>query len=109
MRTIHRSLRASLVWVTAAATLFAHTPRLQCRCPDGHVKPFCLSLFLPSSGCCCSGQCCGFEDHNRSGECPASTTTPATDECPCCCQSSSTAAKHCQDPETASSSKGCSK
>lgn len=43
---------ALLVWLTAATTLFATSPHLECVCPDGSRKPFCLSLILDESSCC---------------------------------------------------------
>lgn len=48
-----------LVWLTAISTLIAGLPRLECRCPNGHVKPFCISSILPlAGGCGGDGKCC---------------------------------------------------
>lgn len=41
-----------LATVTAALTVAAGAPRVQCVCPDGRVKPFCTDH--PARGCCCS-------------------------------------------------------
>ncbi len=72
------------VWVTAVMTLVAGLPHFDCRCPDGRVKPFCLSFAFETSGCCCSGTCCSptEESANRSGY----GTTPARQakKAPCC-------------------------
>jgi hypothetical protein len=38
-------------------TLIAGMPHFHCVCPDGHVKPFCLSFFSQTP-CCCAGSCC---------------------------------------------------
>jgi hypothetical protein len=59
----------SLIWLTAASTLFASLPHIECRCPDGHLKAICFaSVISPESDCCseprdeeateCTG-CCG--------------------------------------------------
>jgi len=44
------------VWLTAASTLFASLPHIECRCPNGNLKLICLlSLVAPS---CCDQECC---------------------------------------------------
>jgi hypothetical protein len=58
-----------LVWAAALLTPVAGIPHVDCVCPDGHVKLFCLSFSFQSraccrgSGCCSSGEggcsCCG--------------------------------------------------
>jgi hypothetical protein len=40
------------VWFTAFITLTAGFPHLQCRCPDGHIKPVCFGPSAPGPGCC---------------------------------------------------------
>lgn len=57
------------VWLTAVLTLVAGVPRLECRCPNGNIKPFCLGSTRNSSGCCCGGACY--------------SSTPGRE---CCCQ-----------------------
>lgn len=80
MFTGGRITRATFVWVTAFATLATGFPRLDCRCPDGRLKRFCLSL--AASECCCAGSCCPpVKSGNRApgarspfahpGDCPA--------------------------------------
>src|SRR5262249_55000414 len=45
-----------LTYLTAIMTLFAGLPRFECRCPDGHIKLFCLGSALPDTGkSCCRG------------------------------------------------------
>src|SRR5437870_1512874 len=43
-----------VVWLTAAATLLAGIPQLQCRCPSGTVMPACPAPAAPASCCCCT-------------------------------------------------------
>lgn len=48
-----RVARLLVVWLTAATTLLAGTPRLACQCPDGSRKPFCFAfLTSTTTGCC---------------------------------------------------------
>src|SRR5262245_47170854 len=47
-----------LVGLTAFATLIAGAPHFICRCPDGHVKLFCVSTPSAAPGCCCGHACC---------------------------------------------------
>jgi hypothetical protein len=46
-----------MIWLTAVMTLIAGLPHFDCRCPDGRLKRYCLSLFF-KNGCCCNGACC---------------------------------------------------
>jgi len=83
MARFRKIFLACPVSLTAAMTLVAGLPRLECRCPDGHVKPVCLSLFIGSSGCCCGGSCC--VARGESGCCAADKTAPAKSRtCPHC-------------------------
>lgn len=43
----------SFVWLTAAATLLAGTPHVQCRCPGGVLKPVCFAPLGMEPCCCC--------------------------------------------------------
>jgi hypothetical protein len=72
------------VWLTAAMTLLAGFPHLDCRCPDGRVKPFCLDLTSQAGRCCCGGalypsarggKCCG---------CPRGASADAPGKAECC-------------------------
>ena len=85
MGTFAKKARAARVWLTALLTLIAGSPRVQCRCPDGRLKPFCLAFLYrdaEGAGCCCgakgqaasSGSCC---------QAPGAPSTPEAD-CPCC-------------------------
>ena len=67
------------VWLTALLTLGSGVPQLTCVCPNGRVKPFCLSILPGLAGCCCGapaalGRCC------CAGHAPAASTS----ERPCC-------------------------
>ena len=55
---LSRAVRLSLVWAAALLTPVAGTPHVDCVCPDGHVKLFCLNFSFKSGPCCCSGSCC---------------------------------------------------
>lgn len=61
MARLRRTTLAVLVWLTAVMTLVAGAPRLVCRCPDGHTKPFCFGFTSEKSSCCCGGSCCSKE------------------------------------------------
>ncbi len=75
--------RVALVCLTALMTLVAGSPHVQCRCPDGRLKPFCLVSFsraADSAGCCC-----GTEGPSSRGRCClAPGTTPARKASSCC-------------------------
>lgn len=47
MRRLRKALLHLSVWLTAAGTLVAGVPHLQCRCPGGLVQP------VDSPSCCC--------------------------------------------------------
>ena len=55
---VGRIIRTGSVWSTMLMTLVAGLPYFACRCPDGHVKSFCLGTVSATSGCCCGGICC---------------------------------------------------
>jgi hypothetical protein len=69
------------VWATAATTLTAGMPHFTCRCPDGHVKPFCWALWLGSSKCCCDRSSCCSTTELRAG----TTAGPEEGSETCCC------------------------
>src|SRR6516164_8009702 len=76
------------VWATAISTLFAGIPHFDCRCPNGHIKPFCLALLIGKTGCCCEGSCCASsprEDGKGLGT-HASPSLAATKKTCCCCK-----------------------
>jgi hypothetical protein len=58
MGMLSRVVRSSLVWAAALLTPVAGTPHVDCLCPDGHVKLFCLSFSLRPTACCGGGSCC---------------------------------------------------
>jgi hypothetical protein len=59
MGMLSRAVRSSLVWAAALLTPIAGTPHVDCLCPNGHVKLFCLNLSLHPTACCCGGSCSG--------------------------------------------------
>src|SRR5579875_411569 len=88
------------IWTTAVSTLLAGMPHLQCRCPDGRIKPFCWSILLPST--CCNRSCCsdpaGFRSELKK---PEAAKKPC-----CCCQASRQAENH---PSQQIRPQGCQK
>ncbi len=90
------------VWTTAVSTLLAGLPHLQCHCPDGHIKPFCLSILVPSI--CCDRSCCADPagEPMERGNQESTTTKP----CCCCCQAAQQAASR---PAEQIRSLGCQK
>jgi len=71
-------LLAGLMWLTAAMTLVAGFPHFECRCPDGHFKPFCLGFCSATSGCC-GESCC------RVHGSAVARRQPVAEHKPCCC------------------------
>jgi hypothetical protein len=88
MVALGKTTRAGFVWLTALLTLVAGLPRVECHCPSGRIKPFCLGFLFPG-GCCAAeassspSGCCAPADEGRSGE----------DVPSCCCHASSASAK----------------
>ena len=95
MATLAKTARAAHILLTALLTLLAGSPRVQCRCPDGTLKPFCLSFLFRTSAlaCCCAeespasrGRCCGASLAAPTGAaecaCCAHRGRPRTDETP---------------------------
>jgi hypothetical protein len=68
MLRLRQTLRAGSACLAALMTLVSGAPHLDCICPDGHIKSFCLSLVWGQSACC-GGECC-----------------PASAPGGCCCQ-----------------------
>lgn len=69
-------------------TLVAGTPHFDCRCPNGNVKPFCLTFLTGKTGCCCEGSCCS-EFPGEEVETFAAHDSPsviAPKETCCCCK-----------------------
>jgi hypothetical protein len=59
MRALGNKLVSGLACLAAILTPLSGVPHIVCRCPDGHLKPFCLSITTKkSAGCCCGGACC---------------------------------------------------
>jgi len=87
MSFVGRRIVVTQVWLTAVMTLVAGLPHFDCRCPNGQVKLFCLSLGSKSSGCCCGGTCCSTTQGDRSC-CRGRSTRSAGREQdrPCCRQ-----------------------
>src|SRR6266404_3334582 len=89
MAIIGGYLKVCFVALTAAMTLVTGTPHVHCQCPNGNIKPFCLSMFSSESGCCCDGACCAFA--------PGAS---------CCCHGQTADAKHSKKSSCCAQSHG---
>lgn len=49
---LHRLAFASVIWLTAASTLFGSVPHIECRCPNGRLKLICLASWRDPAACC---------------------------------------------------------
>ena len=99
MRAFGRIAWIGQAWLTAVMTLVAAVPHFDCRCPDGRVKPFCLSIARDASGCCCGATCCSSA---KGGTCCCGAHTQASSgkaQVISCCN-------HHPDQKTASSPTG---
>src|SRR5215475_7170923 len=88
MKIVRKTALVGQVWLTAAMTLIAGVPHFSCRCPDGHVKPFCLGL-APGGRACCDRPCCSPvpDDGLRDRALDPVPAAPAGKTCCCCCDS----------------------
>lgn len=109
MAASEKKARVALVWLTALLTLFAGAPHVQCRCPSGRLKPFCLGFLFhnPAGGtCCCAGEapdsggccvapdalpapragtkCCACGPHTRGGQVGEAGAIRIQANAPCC-------------------------
>src|SRR5579859_7925150 len=78
MGYLRRTGQAFVIALTALTTLAAGFPRLDCICPNGNIKQFCMGS-ATNSDCCCSGSCCDSADIVNPNVAPAVKS--------CCCQS----------------------
>ncbi len=85
MGLFRHAVYTGTIWLTAVMTLIAGAPHFDCRCANGHVKPYCLGL-AAKKGCCCAGSCCSSppraEEENATSPDPSSA--PAGEKS-CCC------------------------
>ena len=91
MRVLGRIAWIALVWMTAASTLLAGLPRVECICPDGSVKPVCTGHSTKDTTCCCGGSCCSGTPGGK-GCCAAAKKAG-------CCGESRQESKEPQKPE----------
>jgi hypothetical protein len=85
---------SGLACLAALLTPASGISHFVCRCPDGHVKPFCLNITSAKSGCCCrpnatraarpdkAANCCGAHQTRPGEERPGGGANFA--EVPCC-------------------------
>jgi hypothetical protein len=94
MFPVAKPFQMGLVVLTALMTLVAGAPRVDCVCPNGNVKVFCLKALIGSEGCCCDDMCCETSSGaqtkpfakksccDRPGE-PTTHNSQKTKNCPC--------------------------
>jgi hypothetical protein len=104
MEIVRKTIWNGHVWLTAVMTVVVQTPHIQCRCPDGHLKPFCLSSMFSGGACCCSGSCCDASGRSRAEHQPAGSQR----SCACCEQHESEKASPTSE-EPQFHAPGCSK
>jgi hypothetical protein len=80
MATLGKKARVAHVCLAALLALLAGAPRVQCRCPDGRFKPFCLGFLFHNAG---PAGCCG-----ATGPYPSQATQEPEAAPPCCCAGS---------------------
>lgn len=81
MVILGRAIRTGGILLTAIMTLVAGAPHLVCRCPNGRIKPSCLSVFTAKSTCC-ERSCCS----PLPAEANASPPAAAVKQTCCCCE-----------------------
>lgn len=70
--------------MTAIMTLIAGTPHFVCSCPNGRIKPFCLTLSSGKIGCC-DGSCCSASQEGDEKGFAAHASLPAAGIQKNCC------------------------
>lgn len=85
MGTIGETIRKALAGMTAVMVLGAGFPHFACQCPNGQIKPYCLSIVTKQNGCCCGGACCsGLPTVTESDQDDLAKPSGNQDECACC-------------------------
>jgi hypothetical protein len=85
MRAIGNKMVTGLACLAALLTPVAGTPHVDCLCPNGHVKLFCLNITSCKSGCCCRGMCCPRTQGGKSCCCRKATRAAPPDKKANCC------------------------
>ncbi len=63
-RIARRTALVALVWLTAASTVLAGLPRLECVCPGGRRGSPNVGAVAKTGGCCCEQSCCAAGEAN---------------------------------------------
>jgi hypothetical protein len=101
-----KTLQSGFVWLTALLTLVAGSPHVQCRCPNGRIKPFCLG-FLFQGGA--TGGCCAADAPSSWSSCCAGPHAARTEkDIPSCCSCCSSAEERAES-ETCVHAAGCTR
>jgi hypothetical protein len=67
MRRLRKTVVILLVWATAASTLLAGLPHLECGCPAARGNPNKSGTSAAGKTCCCGGSCFSASESNKSG------------------------------------------
>jgi hypothetical protein len=84
MAMFRKTILTGSVHLTAAMLLVAGLPHFECRCPNGHRRLFCLSLFSSSLGRCME-PCCTAPPTQPEKSIGSATTSGLTQTGSCCC------------------------
>jgi hypothetical protein len=94
---LRKPILTGSVHLTAAMLLVTGLPHFECRCPNGHRRPFCLALFASSLGRCVEPCCTAPPTQpEKPGEAATPSDSTMTDGC-CCADArvaSAEASKH---------------
>src|SRR5262249_51747992 len=107
MDRLRKAVRILAVWMTAGMIILAGIPHLDCVCPNGHHKPFCLGA--PEGRCCCGGACCSASGGGEGCCCHASGQAPQgqAEHLSCCDQEQGQQSEDTAAPEAQLHNTGC--
>lgn len=86
MKGVRKRLQTGSVVLTAITTLLVSSPHFDCLCPNGRIKPFCLTTLsnaLFSKSAVCSNA--ASQEENDQNPAPAFSSSSFPVECSCCC------------------------
>jgi len=108
MDRLRKAVRVLAVWMTAGMIILAGIPHLDCVCPNGHHKPFCLGS-SSEGGCCCGGACCSASDGGGGCCCHASrqAVQVQTEHQSCCGQEQGQQSEDPSAPDAQLHNTGC--
>ena len=101
MPVLGKTARVARVWLAALLALLAGSPRVQCRCPDGRLKPFCLGFLFRGAALVGCGSAAKGQTASCDGCCHSPGAPPAEEAEPPCCP-------HCHRRQTGDTPGGAS-